>query len=304
MREETVALPVRRVGEPPVSLGEVTVIDATALDGRVTWLVLDGRMDYVDNEGPDRPIFPKRRAESPNRYRLLTWSTDTLAELTLPPTSVNYHYVRPYPTGWLLVCARAANNSDLNAHLFDHSGALRRELHLGDGVEDLQTSNDGTIWASYFDEGVFGDLPLGQEGLVRFDAEGQPQAGFNRAGCGFISDCYAFNAIDGGSVILCPYTEFPVVRWRAGESPQVLGAAPVQGARALAVSERWLLFVGSYDDSGSLCLLDRESWQPVPLRLDGPALPAESIVSVARSRLTWIGRTSVVSSDLEEAYYQ
>jgi hypothetical protein len=87
-------------------------------------------------------------------------------------------------------------------------------LDLGDAIEDLQTTSDGRIWASYFDEGVFG-RGVGTNGLVCFDASGDVKFEFAKlaetTGLAQIDDCYALNVCDD-HVWLSYYSDFPLVR--------------------------------------------------------------------------------------------
>ncbi len=53
---------------------------------------------------------------------------------------------------------------DLNGRVFGPDGALRREFLLGDGIQDVQTTAEGDIWVSRFDEGVYGNLGWGGRG--------------------------------------------------------------------------------------------------------------------------------------------
>ena len=76
--------------------------------------------------------------------------------------------VQPIEDGWLIGERRGA------VGLYDRAGVCRRSLDLGDGSEDVQTTPDGRIWVSYFDEGVFGRT-IAKEGVVCFDLSGTPQ---------------------------------------------------------------------------------------------------------------------------------
>ncbi len=58
-----------------------------------------------------------------------------------------------------------------NALVYDRDGTLRRSLHLGDAIEDLQVGEDGCIWTTYTEEGYFGDS-AGSGALVAWDAGG------------------------------------------------------------------------------------------------------------------------------------
>jgi hypothetical protein len=74
--------------------------------------------------------------------------------------------VQPLPEHEILVVATRANRNadgshDLNGRVFGADGELRREFLLGDGIADVQTTADGQVWVSYFDEGIYGNLGWG-----------------------------------------------------------------------------------------------------------------------------------------------
>jgi len=118
-------------------------------------------------------------------------------------------------------------------------------LNLGDAIESLQTTPDGCIWVSYFDEGVFGN-GIGKEGLVCFDREGTPifkyEAFAEENNLPSICDCYAMNVDDTGAVWLNYYMEFPLVRLRNFKLDRVWRNFRVLG-RAFAVRGNDLIHV-------------------------------------------------------------
>ncbi|NNB98626.1 hypothetical protein HI113_32500 [Corallococcus exiguus] len=195
---------------------------------------------------------------------------DTWERFTLPRGAPDFHYVQPLPDGEVLLvngrCRyRTETGYERNAHVYSSEGTLLRELTLGDGIEDVQTTSDGQVWVSYFDEGVIGSLvrggdasgrALGSEGLERFDALGQRQeSGVSRAlGLGqSILECYALNVASERETWFYSYTHFPLVRMRPGQ-PSTVWDSPVHGARAIAVNDTHVLFGGCYDDKALLQL--------------------------------------------------
>jgi hypothetical protein len=171
---------------------------------------------------------------------------------------LSFTYVQPFAGGLLLAAARChwrPEGAEQNAVLVDEDGQVRRRLTLGDGIADLRTTADDSIWASYFDEGVFGNYgwnspgprPIGAAGLVRFDGSGEPRGAYDAAAAGTddICDAYALNVEPDGTVWVYFYTEFPIVRWRAGQYTR--WACGLGGARAIAVRDDRALLVGNYD---------------------------------------------------------
>lgn len=123
---------------------------------------------------------------------------------------ISTFHVQRFESGWLLGESRGGR-----ASLHDQRGALRSAVEIGDAIESIQTTTDGRIWVSYFDEGVFGN-GIGRQGLVCFDSSGKnlfKYADFAEQNhLPMICDCYALNVDMRGDVWLNYYTDFPLVR--------------------------------------------------------------------------------------------
>jgi hypothetical protein len=103
----------------------------------------------------------------------------------------------------------------------------------------------GTIWAGYFDEGVYSGDPLSAGGITRFDEYGRqlwtywPPSGYDD-----ISDCYALN-VGARTTWASYYTDFPLLRitdTKVGTYPP----GPVRGARAVLIHDDVAVFIGGY----------------------------------------------------------
>jgi hypothetical protein len=120
-------------------------------------------------------------------------------------------HVQRFKDGWLLADARGGR-----ASIYNDAGRLRGNLDLGDASEDLQTTPQGHIWVSYFDEGVFGN-GIGAEGggLVCFDEAGIPVFKYaefaEKHSLPLIADCYALNVASSEETWISYYTDFPLV---------------------------------------------------------------------------------------------
>ena len=160
--------------------------------------------------------FPKRRAANPNCFRIHYPAGAEWLTLDLSATTENYHAVQPLPDGrWLLVRGRSGGASDRNARVYEATGAPGPAFHAGDGIADVQATEKGRIWVSYFDEGVFGNTPLGQSGLVRLEPNGRPSfrlGDLPDAVLRSMADCYALNVCSDQETWLYFYTDFPLVR--------------------------------------------------------------------------------------------
>jgi hypothetical protein len=181
----------------------------------------------------------------------------------LPDTRETFDLIQPLgPDRVLLVRRRIKrNSSDENAHIYDTDGRLVAAFHAGNAIEDVQTTEDGQIWVSYFDEGIFGTLELAQNGVVCFDRSGRPILRYNKIpGPGSpISDCYAMNVASDREVWLYYYTEFPLVRLLDRRFDREWKGVPVQGAHGFAVDGERAVFAGSYDSDDRLFLLSLAS---------------------------------------------
>jgi hypothetical protein len=195
--------------------------------------------------------------DKPQRYRVLGLENAKPAlDVLIAGANFNAHHVQPVEDGFLLVGSRSfrrgADDFDLNAHLFDAHGHYRKSFLLNDGVQDVQVTASGTIWTSYFDEGVFGNFgwrePVGAAGLIEWTSDGKRLYEFvPPAGLESIADCYALN-VESDSVAWCYYyTDFALVRIhnRVAESYWKM---PISGSHCFAISGSHALFGGDYDN--------------------------------------------------------
>ncbi|KMP93546.1 hypothetical protein COL68_23125 [Bacillus wiedmannii] len=118
---------------------------------------------------------------------------------------------------WLLIF----NYEGDNAVIYNADGSEYCKFYAGEGIQDCQVDVNGDIWVSYCDEGVFGECPIGVNGIVAFDSKGQLifdsyDQYVERFNVPPIDDCYAMNVIDG-DVWLYYYSEFPLVQMKDKE---------------------------------------------------------------------------------------
>lgn len=204
-------------------------------------------------------IFPKSRLAKGTAYTVLRWNAGEQRRVEVKDEEIVASYIQPTPRGFLLVGARChwrPEGAEKNAVEYDWNGRELRRFTVGDGIQDLRTTPNGSTWASYFDEGVFGNYGwngpgpecIGSSGCVCFDADGTPCFRFSPkdAGTDAICDAYAMNVVNDGDVWLYFYTEFPIVHilngaYRAWE-------CGIAGARALAVNESRALLFGDYEE--------------------------------------------------------
>ncbi len=201
--------------------------------------------------------FSKDRADRPNHFRIHHLVGQSWQNLDLAPTTENYHFAQPLPNGrWLLVRSRANGARDHNARVFNPDGSPISSFHAGEGIADVQATELGHSWVSYFDEGVFSGSDLSRHGLMSLDPSGRPVFRFADLADPVVqsmADCYALNVCSGKEVWLCYYTDFPLVQLiegtLAGWWPM-----PVSGSKGFVVHGGRVLMAGGYDRRESLFL--------------------------------------------------
>jgi hypothetical protein len=201
--------------------------------------------------------FAKTTPDSPQAYRVVALHDGTLTlDVRIASERFNIHDIQPLPNDeLLLVCCRSCykgpDDFERNGRIYSSTGELVREVLLGDGIQRVQTTSSGTIWTSFFDEGVFGNYgwsnPVGSSGLVAWDTHGKKLYEYEPAeGLDSICDCYALNVESESSIWLYYYTEFPLVHLR-DHTIEAHWDIPVRGSGAFAVSNGFALFAGGYD---------------------------------------------------------
>jgi len=209
-------------------------------------------------------LFPLSRSPKTYAATFIRFDGRLIQRTELCELNIAFPTVQPLPNGEVLLvgarCHYRNGDPEQNALICGPEGEVIRRFVLGDGINDVQTTGDGMIWVSYFDEGVFGnygwDKPVGSCGLVCFDPEGskiwefEPPDGFDS-----IADCYALNVSDD-AVWACYYTDFPVLRVDSERKTQAWKNS-YGGANALAVDGRRVALWGGFRDRHSRCILQQ-----------------------------------------------
>ncbi|MBY0572261.1 MAG: hypothetical protein K2P84_01155 [Undibacterium sp.] len=176
----------------------------------------------------------------------------------------NIHSIQALPENrYLLTCARSEFRSDTdfdrNGRIYNSDGNLVENILLGDGIQDVQTSKDGTIWTSYFDEGVFGNhgwrAPIGAAGLRAWTEKGETCYEYSpMEKLDHIVDCYAINVSSDQTTWAYYYTDFPLVKI---ENKVIVDywMMPVSGSSHFAIFKNFALLTGGYRTSLSLNLV-------------------------------------------------
>jgi len=136
----------------------------------------------------DREAWSRWVRTPPKSHHVVYWEGDAVQTLHLEQSQgLSSFHIQRYQDGWLLGERRGGRTL-----VYDRHGSLTSTFDLGDASQDLQTTPDGKIWVSYFDEGVFGG-GIGAQGVVCFDNTGLPIFRFGefaeRQGLPAICDC-------------------------------------------------------------------------------------------------------------------
>lgn len=213
------------------------------------------------------------RGPGQKHFRIHHWHGGDLHEFDLPPTSQIYYFVQALGENYLCVSSRCEPDEH-NVRIFDAAGKFIISWHAGDGIEDVQVSPDGQIWVSYFDEGVYGDTPLGNQGLVCFGSQGKLLFEFGKDCpampeiCDGMSDCYALNVASNRDTWLCYYTNFPLVHLQKLAFKAVFPPPPEMiGSHAFAVCDSRRLFVGGYHFKNRLFWRDEASERQLEIEI-------------------------------------
>lgn len=214
--------------------------------------------------------FARIVPDASQRYRVLVFRKGELElYLAIHDERFDIHLIQPLGNDLLLACARCEyrgrDDFDLNARVYSRDGTFLRAFLLGDGIQTIQTTRQGEIWTSYFDEGVFGNYgwgaPVGEAGLVAWNASGEKVYEYDAIGpVDDIIDCYALNVASVQDVWCCYYTDFPLVHLHDKRIASTWHV-PVAGSHAFAVAVDHVLFAGGYDK--------RDTFQLVRLEQNG-----------------------------------
>ena len=233
------------------------VVFGVGTDGSVYAIARKYVESLVEEYGVN--VFSKGQLTTPVEHLIVRWQAGKVDSTVVVSESLVGSYAQPHPEGVLLVgtrCHWSPQGPETNAVVIDWQGKIVRRMTLGDGIEDVRVSPDGTIWVSYFDEGVFGNYGwndpgpagIGAPGLVAFSPSGEVRRRYQpaEAGTDDICDAYAVNVVGNDDVWVYFYVDFPIVNLREG-GYRVWDPA-VAGSRALAVKGERVLLLGDYAD--------------------------------------------------------
>lgn len=184
---------------------------------------------------------------------------------TVRGLAVEHPVVQPLPDKQVLVagtaCELRASGPDRNAYVLDRDGHRVLQGTIGDGIETLQATATGDIWAGFADTGIYGNngwgepddarsiAPIGESGLVRFDRglvrrwefDASGQAGRPRWP---IVNVYAMNVV-GDVAWIYYYDDWDIVRVEDGRL-RLWRTSSEGGATEMLVNGDTIALVGGY----------------------------------------------------------
>jgi hypothetical protein len=213
-------------------------------------------------------------------------------------------HVQRFKDGWLLGETRSGR-----AIIYDAAGKpTGSEFDLGDASEDIQVSENGAIWVSYFDEGVFGG-GVGNAGLVCFNSVGQVIFRYSDFAEHHklppVDDLYALNVVDESDVWISYYSDFPLVRirnWKEAEVWNDFGPT-----KCISVSGPMVVSARAYE-KGRLnrSILTNAVWnheELIPVDFQGATISPPFRAWARRDRMCLLTNTKIYScviSDITE----
>jgi hypothetical protein len=153
------------------------------------------------------------------------------------PRQFSFPQIRAIEEDTALVYAARSRADESNAIVMTVTGKILAEFPMGDGIQDVLVSPAAFV-ALYFDEGVFGNVWPGWEGVAVFEPSGELRFGYrSRLGdqAVDVADAYAGCWTEHGSVLFTPYTEFPLVELNIEDGTQEVRTSPepLHGAGAI-----------------------------------------------------------------------
>lgn len=263
MKKDVIALEPKYDLKPYISGAEIVAFNI-GFSGEILVVLARKPLDYQE-EKKNWAIFPKVSPKEAQSYEVLVGEDGEFSSLcTIENEQYNIHDVQLLPDrNVLLVCARSyyrnEKDFDENGRIYSPSGEFLDEILLGDGIQNTQSTQDGTIWTGFFDEGVFGNFgwtdPVGESGLIAWGSDGTKAYEFEPVeSLDHICDCYALNVVSNTETWCYYYTEFPLVKIDGFRIADYWDT-PVCGSDAFAIAHGYALFKGGYDEKDLYCLV-------------------------------------------------
>jgi hypothetical protein len=169
------------------------------------------------------------------------------------PRAVRFPIVRFLNPDTILLADSRTTTGYNNAWVFDRAGNLFASFCAGDAIADILGQTD-TIVVTYFDEGVFGNVPPAQEGVCVYSATGRLRFGYTSEfgeQAVSVADCYCACWGQGFDIWFSPYADFPLVKLDVVTREQEVFSLPslLTGAKALTTDGNRFFF---HDPDGAI----------------------------------------------------
>lgn len=133
--------------------------------------------------------------------------------------------------------------------VYQIDGRKIKEFLVGDAVQVCEIDEKANLWIGYFDEGIFSEDPLSQQGLVSFSHNGHPLYSFNEISevnhVPHIDECYAVCST-GESIWVCYYSESTILaELDSNKEVSRLFTIDIGAVSQLAVGERFALLLST-----------------------------------------------------------
>ncbi len=217
---------------------------------------LETEISALTNKASKANIEPRTATEptpSIPQHALVRHNQDGSPRQTVIIPCLGEDLIQPMPDDRFLVAFRRSylknGEYEHNARLIDSSGKVVRTGAIGDAIAHLMTDSIGNIWVGYYDEGVFGQS-VATAGIIKWSPHLEPVWKFDQSGDYQIDDCYTLNVTDG-TVIACPYSNFPILVINNGRA-RIHPTQGPSGPHGLLVHNETAAIVGSYGNYGSM----------------------------------------------------
>ncbi|MDQ0207427.1 hypothetical protein [Alkalicoccobacillus murimartini] len=227
MKVKTIELYIGPSIDLDVAVGKDYIEPSIGFDGLIYFL------RPLDEEAYNEFILKEHPIQKPCDFEVVILKGEHTEILTVKDQMQPYRYVQPLPNHrFLLVNARSTYDGNgtfvKNAKVLKREGnelKTVREFLMGDGISHVYTTEMGTIWTGYFDEGVFGNMgwgdpdakeprdPVGMSGVIKWNLKGEKLFENTQAD---IADCYAMNVISDHEVWFYYYDVFKLAHLKNG----------------------------------------------------------------------------------------
>ncbi|WP_144697392.1 hypothetical protein [Fictibacillus phosphorivorans] len=200
----------------------------------------------IDHEG-NLIVLTSTKEGSMYHHDLYHLKNDSTIHIKIPALKMTIlTSAQPVGDNYLLVEALMEDeeNDPRNAYVINKEGNILNKYAFGDGVQDVQTTTEGDVWVSYFDQSDAGRLNCFNNGNKTFDFYYSIREKNRHVPP--IDDCYAMNVTPDCTNIYY-YSDFPFLKIKGENQFELFEDIPIQGCSAFAIHGYDVLFSQDYD---------------------------------------------------------